>query len=232
MTRNGFLTATNLHTTPLFLVRLGGLRSSSGHTLYLHDLPCPSFLHRPPTITGPPSLTHSPTHALTHLLTHPLTHSPTPCNDDRVWDIRTGTEVKSVSLGAAVTSMELSRDGSVLTTTHGSTVRIPTYSPSYSSHQSDAFVSHAPLPLSHQCPLATSCSSSSHMCANNNTISNNNTPFARLLLDILAPTTPFSTPTPPPTTSTTTPAAIRRLRSGIRREWQKSRRRSARHQRT
>lgn len=40
----------------------------------------------------------------------------------RVWDIRTGSEVKRVDLNAAVTSMELSRDGSTLTTTHGSTV--------------------------------------------------------------------------------------------------------------
>jgi len=40
----------------------------------------------------------------------------------RVWDIRTGDEVKAVNLSAAVTSMELSRDGATLTTTHGSTV--------------------------------------------------------------------------------------------------------------
>eukprot|EP00037_Helgoeca_nana_P025372 m.277048 g.277048 ORF g.277048 m.277048 type:complete len:325 (-) comp26929_c0_seq13:4760-5734(-) len=40
----------------------------------------------------------------------------------RVWDIRTGSEVKRVTLSAAVTSMELSQNGSKLTTTHGSTV--------------------------------------------------------------------------------------------------------------
>eukprot|EP00038_Savillea_parva_P006033 m.161280 g.161280 ORF g.161280 m.161280 type:complete len:328 (+) comp12055_c0_seq1:152-1135(+) len=40
----------------------------------------------------------------------------------RVWDVRTGAEVKCVTLSAALTSMELSRDGGTLTTTHGSTV--------------------------------------------------------------------------------------------------------------
>jgi len=37
----------------------------------------------------------------------------------RVWDIRAGTEVQKLDFDAAITSMELSADGTVLTATHG-----------------------------------------------------------------------------------------------------------------
>jgi serine-threonine kinase receptor-associated protein len=36
-----------------------------------------------------------------------------------VWDIRAGTEVQKLDFDAAITSMELSADGNVLTATHG-----------------------------------------------------------------------------------------------------------------
>lgn len=40
----------------------------------------------------------------------------------RVWDIRSGKEVKAIALDASLTSMERSADDKVLTTTHGNTV--------------------------------------------------------------------------------------------------------------
>lgn len=40
----------------------------------------------------------------------------------RVWDRRTGAEAKKIELAAALTSIEIAQDGSLVTTTHGDTI--------------------------------------------------------------------------------------------------------------